>query len=125
MSLKDISNDEDIKKLIHTFYGRVEKNERLGYIFNDVAAVDWESHLPIMIDFWSNMLFRTGRYAGQPFQKHMPLPIEKADFEIWYNLFTNTVDELFEGERATFAKTMAARIASAFTIRMQMEGKFD
>lgn len=123
--MDDIKNDKDITLLVHTFYGRVQENERLGYIFNEAATVDWDSHLPTMVDFWSNMLFRTGRYKGQPFQKHLPLPIQKDDFNVWYSLFVKTVDELFEGERATFAKTMAARIASAFTVRMEQAGKFD
>ncbi|MDZ7721123.1 MAG: group III truncated hemoglobin [Balneolaceae bacterium] len=125
MSMKDIRNDQDIKLLVHTFYGKVEDDERLGYIFNDVAEVDWDEHLPKMVDFWSNLLFQTRRYKGKPFRQHLPLPIEKQDFSRWFGLFESTVDELFEGERANHAKEMAARIASSFSLRMEMDGKFD
>lgn len=124
MMKNDIQNDTDIKKLVHTFYGKVEKDERLGYIFNDVAKVDWDSHLPRMIDFWSNLLFQTGRYNGRPFRQHIPLPIEKEDFGRWFSLFTETVDENFAGEKADYAKEIAGKVASSFTIRMQMMGKF-
>lgn len=123
--MHDIRNDEDIEKLVYAFYDRVQDDERLGYIFNDFAQVDWEHHLPNMVDFWSNVLFRTGRYKGRPFRRHMPLPIEKMDFGRWYNLFTDTVDDFFEGDRADYAKEMAGKIASSFSIRMQMEGKFE
>lgn len=123
--MSDIKNDEDIEKLVHTFYSKVQEDERLGYIFNDFAEVDWDNHLPKMVDFWSNLIFQTGRYKGRPFRHHLPLPIEKMDFNCWYNLFGETVDELFEGERADHAKEMAGKIASSFSIRLEMEGKFN
>lgn len=121
----DIKGDEDVRKLVNTFYKKVQKDERLGYIFNDYAEVDWDTHLPKMVDFWSNLLFQTRRYEGRPLRKHFPLPIEKQDFQRWFGLFESTVDELFEGERADYAKEMAARIASSFSLRMEMVGKFD
>lgn len=122
---RDIENDEDIKNLVHTFYGRVEEDERLGYIFNEAANVHWDTHLSKMVDFWSNVLFRTGRYQGKPFRQHLPLPIQRNDFDIWYGLWTQTVDELYEGKQAEQAKEMAAKVASAFLVRMEMEGKFN
>lgn len=78
-----------------------------------------------MVDFWSNLLFQTGRYKGRPFRKHLPLPIQKGDFIRWLSLFEATVDDHFEGEKANYAKEMAAKIASAFALRMEMDGKFD
>lgn len=125
MKKTDIQTDEDISLLVHTFYGKVQDDERLGYIFNDFAEVDWDHHLPRMVDFWSNLLFQTGRYKGRPFRQHLPLPIEKEDFNRWYNLFTETVDCCFEGERAEYAKEMAGKIAASFSLRLKMEGKFE
>jgi hemoglobin len=122
--MNDISNDRDIKRLVHKFYEKVQNDERLGYIFDEFAQVDWETHLPRMTNFWSNLLFQTGRYKGRPFRKHLPLPIEKADFNRWYGLWTETVDELFEGANAQYVKEMAGKIASSFSIRLEMEGKF-
>src|SRR5690625_3181432 len=122
---EDIRNDEDISLLVHQFYGKVENDERLGYIFNDIAQVEWDTHLPTMVDFWSNILFRTRRFNGRPYRKHHPLPIKRNDFNIWYGLWTETVDELFAGENASHAKEMAGKIASAFTVRMEMDGKFE
>jgi hemoglobin len=123
--MHDIRNEEDITNLVHAFYAKVEEDERLGHIFNEVADVDWDEHLPKMVDFWSKMLFRTERYKGRPFREHLPLPIEKDDFGRWVGLFIKTVDEHFEGNRADYAKELAVNIANSFSTRMAMEGKFD
>lgn len=125
MAKHDIRHDNDVGELVYTFYGKVQKDERLGYIFNDFADVEWNQHLPKMVDFWSNLLFQTGRYKGKPFRQHLPLPIEKEDFSRWLGLFETTVDELFEGERASYAKEMAGKVAASFALRMEMDGKFD
>ena len=122
--MNDIRNDSDIETLVHTFYDKVQRDDRLDYIFNDIAGVNWEDHLPKMVDFWSNLLFQTGRYKGRPFRQHLPLPVQRDDFGRWYRIFVETVDVLFKGEKAEHAKEMAGKIASSFTIRMEKEGKF-
>ena len=38
---KDIANRDDIILLINTFYEKVKKDQVIGYIFNDVAKVNW------------------------------------------------------------------------------------
>src|SRR6056297_2999305 len=121
----DIRNEEDITTLVNDFYAKVEEDERLGPIFNEAADVDWDEHLPKMVDFWSKMLFRTKRYKGRPFRQHLPLPIEQEDFDRWVGLFTETVDEHFSGPKANYAKEMAENIANSFKTRMAVEGKFD
>lgn len=123
--MNDIKNDNDIKLLVHAFYDKVQRDNRLDYIFNDHAAVDWDHHLPRMIDFWSNLLFQTRRYKGRPLRQHLPLPIEQKDFMRWLLLFHETVDEHFKGVKADHAKEMASKIASSFSLRMEMEGKFN
>lgn len=123
--MHDIQNEEDMRKLVHAFYDKVQQDDRLGYIFNKAAEVEWETHLPKMVDFWSNVLFGTGRYRGKPFRQHLPLPIRRDDFDIWYRLWVETVDNLFDGERADYAKEIAAKVAASFLIRMEMEGKFE
>lgn len=123
--MHDIRNEEDITTLVHAFYGKVEENERLGYIFDEVANVDWDEHLPKMVDFWLKMLFWTERYKGRPFREYLSFPIEKEDFSRWVGLFNETVDKPFEGNRADYAKELASNIANSFSTRMAMEGKFD
>jgi len=121
----DILTEEDIQNMVLTFYSRVEKDERLNYIFNDFAKVNWEAHFPKMFDFWSNVVFDTGRYRGNPYHEHLPLPIVKHDFILWFTLFEETVLELFEGENAKMVVQVAMNIANMFRTRMDMAGKFD
>lgn len=120
--MNDIQDDQDVEVLVHTFYEKVRKDDRLGYIFNDVAQVNWDKHLPKMIDFWSNLLFQTGRYTGRPFRQHLPLPIEEGDFDRWYRLFEEAVANLYKGEKAGYAKELARNIASSFELRMERDG---
>ncbi|MFD2248623.1 group III truncated hemoglobin [Pontibacter ruber] len=115
---KDIANEADIKLLVDTFYDTVNKDELLSPVFNDFAHVNWEHHLPIMYNFWSSVLFGTMAYKGQPFPKHLRLPIEQKHFQRWIQLFTETVDRLFEGTKATEIKQKALSIAQIFQMKM-------
>jgi hemoglobin len=63
---KDIENRNDVELLIITFYEKVKADESIGYIFNDIAKVNWPKHLPVMFAFWENVLFNTGAYNGNP-----------------------------------------------------------
>ncbi|HEX8659206.1 MAG TPA: group III truncated hemoglobin, partial [Hymenobacter sp.] len=91
----------------------------LAPVFNEFAQVNWPAHLPRMYDFWSSILLHTARYRGQPFLKHVPLPIAAEHFERWLTLFISTVDALFEGPVATEAKLRARNIATVFETRLQ------
>lgn len=111
----DISSKEDIKLLVDTFYNKVQANTTLGYIFNDVAKLNWDEHLPKMYSFWGSLLLQEHTYAGNPMQIHVELSkittMSLVEFSEWINLFYQTVNELFEGEIASEAKTRAANIA--------------
>lgn len=115
---KDIETPADIRTMVDAFYVKVQDDPLLAPIFRDVAAVDWDTHLPIMYNFWEMMLFRTGGYAGRPMPKHMVLPIATEHFERWLALFHQTVDENFAGRRATEVKYLASRIGVTFQERM-------
>jgi hemoglobin len=98
--LPDIQTEEDIKRLVDTFYDKVNADELLGPVFNTVAQVHWPAHLPTMYDFWSSLLLGTTRYKGRPFPKHLTLPVALPHFERWLALFTGTVRENFAGNSA-------------------------
>ena len=120
--MKDIENREDVKLLVDTFYNKVNKDELLGPIFNDVAAVNWDEHLPKMYNFWESLLFGAQSYKGRPFDSHMPLPLSAAHFQRWVSLFTATVNELFEGPKADEALVKAENIAGIFKFKMHSLG---
>jgi hemoglobin len=100
----DILGRPDIVRLVNAFYTKVRTDEPLGHVFDGVAKVNWETHLPKLYDFWDTVLFRAGTFRGNPIAAHMKL-IDQADlgwpmFERWLELFRATVDELFSGENA-------------------------
>ncbi len=115
---RDIENEEDIKQLVDTFYDHVNTDDMLGPVFNDFAKTDWAHHLPVMYSFWSSVLFGSMAYKGQPFPKHMPLPIGREHFARWILLFVSTVDELYEGNKAEEIKLKAKSIAQVFQMRL-------
>ncbi len=122
--LQDIATEQDIKVLVDSFYDRVNKDEVLGPIFNDVAKVDWDHHLPTMYAFWTQMLFRKPVYKGAPWPKHMVLPLKKEHFERWVSLFSQTVDAHFAGPKATEAKSAALSIADTFQTRFGINNPY-
>lgn len=119
---RDIEGRKDIEYLINFFYEQVKKDEVIGFIFNDVAKVNWEKHLPVMYDFWESIIFSTGKYEGNPMLLHTNLskliPFTKQYFERWLRIFTSTVDELFEGKKANFAKESAISIAGIMEVKI-------
>ena len=116
---RDIENREDIDLLMHEFYAVAIEDNSIGYIFTDVARLNLEHHLPIIGDFWETMLFQTGAYARHgrnPLQVHGEIaektPLLFEHFERWLEIFTETVDANFEGDRADFIKMRARAIAN-------------
>ncbi|SFU73816.1 hemoglobin [Pontibacter akesuensis] len=115
---RDIATEDDIKLLVDTFYDHVNQDEILSPVFNGFANVNWPQHLPVMYKFWSTVLFGSMAYKGQPFPKHMRLPVDRKHFARWESLFTQTVNELFEGPKAAEAKQKAASIARIFQMKL-------
>ena len=113
--LHDISSHDDVKLLIDSFYARVKEDDLIGYIFNEVANVNWEHHLPKMYAFWEFLLLGGEGYQGNPIEPHKNLhqkvPLKKEFFNRWVELFTNNVDEHFKGINAEEAKNKARLIA--------------
>jgi hemoglobin len=114
----DIATFEDIKTLVDAFYSRVNRDELLQPVFNEIAHVDWQAHLPTMYRFWDSMLLGAGSYQGAPFPKHAVLPIQQCHFERWVTLFVETVNSNFAGPKSEEAKGRAICIADTFARRM-------
>ncbi len=101
---RDLQDRADIVLLVDRFYDRIRSDEKLGHVFNDLVDVDWETHLPKMYDFWDTVMFRSGKFRGDPIGAHAKLipktEMSRAMFDHWLALFRNTVADLFEGEKA-------------------------
>lgn len=114
----DIQNRADIDALMKIFYSRAINDDVIGYIFTDVAKLDLDRHLPIIGDFWETIIFHTGdyqRHGRHPLMVHGELtektPLLPEHFRRWLEIFTETVDSTFSGEKADFVKIRARAIA--------------
>ena len=112
----DITDGRDVARLVNVFYDRVRDDRLLGPIFDEIAHVDWATHLPRMYDFWESVLFGTSTFQGTPLVVHRALaahtPVAAEAFDRWVTLFRTTVDDLFTGTMADHAKNSAVRIAA-------------
>ena len=115
---QDIQNKDNIKTLVDSFYDDVREDDKIGYIFNDVIGSHWDTHLPIMYDFWASALLGEETYQGRPLKKHLEIdreiPLETIHFNRWIELWRATVDKLFEGDIANMAKVKADNVADMF-----------
>lgn len=118
-ALKDIQDLNDIKLMVDTFYGKVREDEQLKDIFNTVIQSRWPEHLEKMYCFWQTVLLDKHTYYGSPFVPHAKLPVDATHFERWLQLFYETVDEKFIGERATRAKWQGQRMAEMFHSKIE------
>lgn len=119
---KDIENRNDLMLLMEKFYEKLLADPSINYIFTEVAKINMLHHLPVLVDFWDMVLFQSDTYRKNAMQLHMELhrqsPLTKQHFSTWLTYFTQTVDELFEGEKAFLAKQRAASIATTMQIKI-------
>ncbi len=119
---KDISSREDLFQLVSKFYEKLLADDSINYLFTDIAKIDLAHHLPLLVDFWDSVLFQSDTYHKNAMQPHINLhqksPLQAPHFETWLRYFNETVDELFEGEKAFLAKERALSIATVMKIKL-------
>lgn len=124
---KEIEDRNDLLFLMQQFYEKATKNETIGFFFTEVAHLNLEKHIPIITDFWEDIVFGTYKYKNNPMQVHKELykkhTIENKHFEKWISLFTKTVDENFEGNNAEKIKQRATSIATVMKIKVIQNDK--
>lgn len=112
---RDLDSPAEIDVLMEWFYGDVAQDELLGHIFNDVAHVQWDSHIPHIGQFWKRMMFGEAGYVGNPLEAHQNIhdiePFTHAHFQRWLELFQENVDLGWTGPYAQEIKRKAVKIA--------------
>ncbi len=120
---KDIETREDLEYLLDEFYKIVTKDNEIGHHFDDL---DLKTHLPVIVDFWEKTLFGKPVYFGNPLFVHQILyaksPLTLANFQRWVEIFSATIDRLFNGETAEAAKLRAKMIAHSLNQRLNETG---
>lgn len=108
-----------IERLVHTFYDHIRDDAVLGPIFAERIS-DWGPHLQTMCDFWSSVALMTGRFHGNPMEKHARLPIDARHFDRWLKLFEGTARTICPPEAASFFIERAHRIAKSLELGIAM-----
>jgi len=113
---KDIETREDIRKFLIAFYEQVKQDPLLGVIFNEVAHVNWDHHIPLITDFWESILLDNPVYSNNAMAVHHALnkiyPLQEKHFKTWLAIFNTIIDAMYEGPVTVLAKKRAASIAS-------------
>ncbi len=120
--VKDIENRGDIETVLTAFYEQAFNDETIGRFFTEVVPLHLETHLPKIADFWEAVLFNTQGYRKNVMQVHQHIhtlsPIQPEHLDRWLQLFTQTVDALFEGSKATLMKQRAQSVATLMNLKL-------
>ena len=117
--IKDVTTRADIEEIVARFYDAMLKDPIVGFIFTDIVKIDLEHHLPIIVNFWADSLFKESQYKGNPLRKHLDinekLPLKPGHFTRWLYLFEKAVDENHKGNNAQEMKRRAEMVAKSFS----------
>lgn len=123
MKKKDIKTRDDVFMLVEEFYKKVRQDEILGPFFNETIK-DWDAHLQHLTTFWESSLFLKTRYYGDPLEAHIKVDkafnhsINELHFGIWLNLWSQTINELYEGDNAENAKRRARKMGTFIYLKI-------
>ncbi|GAN47274.1 hypothetical protein ME121_1281 [Methylobacterium sp. ME121] len=116
MIMPDVALDEaSLTRFLDAFYGRVRGDALIGPVFAAaIAEADWPRHMETVQAFWSSVLFKSGRYKGNPFGKHLALGrLRPEHFARWLGLFEDTASAHFASEPAALLIARAHRIGDS------------
>lgn len=122
MTERDIADTADLEPLLHDFYAVAFADPLIGPYFTEVAAMELDTHLPRITNFWARALFRDAEYQGNMFTPHAALhaarPFTAEHFDRWVRLWHAAVDSRYRGPNADRAKIQGERIATAMRRRL-------
>lgn len=120
--LPDITSRQNIEYLLTKFYERAFADDVIGFIFTEVTKLDLNVHLPIIANFWDDLLLGTHHYNGNPIRVHKIIDrqseLNENQFVRWLMLWQITIDENFAGPKAEEAKQRAEGIARIMLIKI-------
>ncbi len=114
---------EGIQELMDIFYAKIRVDKSgVGKIFNDKIGTSdesWEKHKLKIAGFWQGMLLNLGDYSGAPLKAHLDLPpFPREFFEIWLELFEESLRHVFCEEIAMQILQRARGIADRFQLML-------
>ena len=120
IELANTISDENIEKLVRTFYPMVLADALVGPFFveklgDDINSDVWEEHLVLISHFWTFVALGDERYKGRPMAPHFEIEgISRKAFEQWLKLFHEAVDKIYIPRSGEYFKLKSTDIASNF-----------
>lgn len=123
---KDIETREELEDFLWAFYKKAFADELIGLFFTEVVPLDLDTHVPVIANFWESVAFNKPSYRRNVMEVHQHIhhlsKIKKEHLDRWVKIFTETLDEHFEGSRAELMKQRARSIATLMDIKLNHEG---
>ena len=121
----DIETRADIEQFIKAFYEKVKTDPVIGIIFTKIVQMDWDHHIPVIVDFWESILLDNPVYKRNAMAVHYDLnkkyPLQKEHFDAWLAIFSQTIDNMFSGSVTQLAKKRAGDIAALMLYKMNKQ----
>ncbi|MBT6649753.1 MAG: group III truncated hemoglobin [Flavobacteriales bacterium] len=123
--MQDIRQRKDLELLVSEFYKKVLVDDKIAPVFIGKIKIDWESHLPIICDFWENLLWGGDKYQANLLQKHLDfnkhIPFTHLHLERWLLHWNATLTENFEGDNATQISERAGHIGRLILFKISQK----
>jgi len=120
----DVETADDIDRIVRDFYSEMLADSIVGFIFTDVVKIDLEFHIPIIVSFWSDIVFENDTldkktYHGNVLRKHLEvnglIGLKPGHFTRWLFLFEKAVDKNFAGKNSQLMKKRARLVADSIS----------
>ena len=118
---RDLDTPEEVTVFVERFYRDLAQDESFAGYF---AGIDWQAHMLTLADFWGHSLLGTPDYDldnEEVMERHRPMhaetPFDEALFERWLEILYQTLDEGWNGPRATEARRRGHGVAWAMAKR--------
>ena len=123
---KDIETRKELEDFLWAFYKKAFADELIGRFFIEVVPLDLDTHVPVIANFWESVAFNKPSYRKNVMEVHQHIhhlsKIKKEHLDRWVKIFTETLDENFEGSRTELMKQRARSIATLMDIKLNHEG---
>lgn len=123
---KDIETREELEDFLWAFYKKAFADDLIGRFFTEVVPLDLNTHVPVIADFWESVAFNKPSYRKNVMEVHKHIhhlsQIKKEHLDRWVKVFTETLNENFEGSKTELMKQRARSIATLMDIKLNHEG---
>ena len=123
---KDIETREELEEFLKAFYKKAFADELIGHFFTEVVPLDLKTHIPVIANFWESVVFNSHGYRKNVMEVHKHIHllsrITKGHLDRWIKIFTETLEEQFEGRNTELMKQRARSIATLMDIKLNHEG---